>query len=76
MPTYGYKCNGCGYEFEKFQGITETPSRKCPKCGKLKLKRLIGSGSGIIFKGPGFYQTDYVMKDRRRDNQETKEGEK
>jgi putative FmdB family regulatory protein len=59
MPTYEYICEGCGSEFEKFQPITARPLRKCPNCGKSNLKRLVGTGSGIIFKGSGFYQTDY-----------------
>jgi putative FmdB family regulatory protein len=59
MPTYDYQCAACGHAFEKFQSITANPLRKCPECGKLKLKRLIGTGGGIIFKGSGFYETDY-----------------
>ncbi len=59
MPTYEYICESCGCDFEKFQTITAQPLRTCPKCGKKKLKRLIGTGAGIIFKGSGFYQTDY-----------------
>jgi len=59
MPTYDYKCENCGYDFERFQAITARPIRKCPRCGQRGLKRLIGSGSGLIFKGSGFYQTDY-----------------
>jgi putative FmdB family regulatory protein len=59
MPTYEYACDDCGHEFEEFQSITARPLRKCPKCGKLKLRRLIGSGGGVIFKGSGFYETDY-----------------
>ena len=59
MPTYEYICENCGYEFEQFQAIKAKPIRKCPVCGKRELKRLIGSGSGVIFKGSGFYQTDY-----------------
>ena len=59
MPTYEYICEECGYEFEQFQSITAKPLRKCPKCGKVRLKRLIGVGSGVIFKGSGFYETDY-----------------
>ena len=59
MPTYNYICEKCGYEFEQFQSIKAGLLRKCPKCGKRELKRLIGSGSGVIFKGSGFYQTDY-----------------
>ncbi len=59
MPTYEYSCGNCGRKLEKFQSIKAKPIRKCPECGKLSLKRLIGSGAGIIFKGSGFYQTDY-----------------
>ncbi len=59
MPTYGYVCENCGYEFERFQSITAGALRKCPKCGKVSLNRLIGAGAGVIFKGSGFYATDY-----------------
>jgi len=59
MPTYEYRCDLCGHAFEQFQSITASPLKKCPSCGKLKLKRLIGSGVGLIFKGSGFYETDY-----------------
>ena len=59
MPTYDYVCQACKHEFEEFQSITAKSLRKCPACGKLKLKRLIGIGAGIIFKGSGFYETDY-----------------
>ncbi len=59
MPTYDYLCEACGHEFEQFQSITAKLMRRCPECGKLKLKRLIGTGAGIIFKGSGFYETDY-----------------
>jgi len=59
MPTYGYICENCGHEFEKLQSITSNPLKKCSECGKMKLKRLIGAGAGVIFKGSGFYQTDY-----------------
>ena len=59
MPTYEYVCAQCGHEFEEFQSITAKPLRKCPQCKKLSLKRLIGTGAGIIFKGSGFYETDY-----------------
>ena len=59
MPTYEYMCEACGCDFERFQTIKAQPLRTCPKCGKKKLKRLIGTGAGIIFKGSGFYQTDY-----------------
>ena len=59
MPTYEYKCDACGYGFERFQSITADPIRRCPECGKAKVKRLIGTGAGMIFKGSGFYITDY-----------------
>jgi putative FmdB family regulatory protein len=59
MPTYEYMCENCEYEFEQFQSITAKPLRVCPKCGKRGLKRLIGAGAGVIFKGSGFYETDY-----------------
>jgi putative FmdB family regulatory protein len=59
MPTYDYECQACDHRFEKFQSITARSIRKCPECGRLKVRRLIGMGAGIIFKGSGFYQTDY-----------------
>ena len=59
MPTYEYKCEECGYKFEQFQTITAKPLHECPECGQDTLNRLIGAGAGIIFKGSGFYQTDY-----------------
>ncbi|HTQ37955.1 MAG TPA: zinc ribbon domain-containing protein [Pirellulales bacterium] len=59
MPTYDYVCDACDHEFEQFQSITADPLKKCPKCGKRKLRRLIGTGAAIMFKGSGFYQTDY-----------------
>ncbi len=59
MPTYGYVCKKCQHQFDEFQSITAKPLRKCPACGQNALKRMIGTGSGIIFKGSGFYCTDY-----------------
>ncbi len=59
MPTYDYICESCGCEFERFQSIIAKPLRTCPKCGKRKLTRQIGAGAGVIFKGSGFYETDY-----------------
>lgn len=58
MPTYEYECLGCGYRFERFQKMTDRPLGDCPKCKK-QVRRLISNGAGIIFKGPGFYATDY-----------------
>ena len=66
MPTYDYKCDACGHTFEKFQPITARPIRKCPKCGQLKVKRLIGTGAGVIFRGSGFYETDYRSDSYRK----------
>jgi putative FmdB family regulatory protein len=59
MPTYDYACDSCDHEFEVFEPITAEPQKKCPKCKKSKLRRLFGAGAGLIFKGSGFYQTDY-----------------
>ncbi|MBW3539566.1 MAG: zinc ribbon domain-containing protein [Planctomycetes bacterium] len=59
MPTYDYQCKSCDHRWELFQSITAKAVRKCPECGKLKAQRIIGPGAGIIFKGSGFYQTDY-----------------
>ena len=76
MPTYDYLCENCGHAFEKFQSITASSLRKCPKCKKMKLNRLIGSGAGIIFKGSGFYETDYrseSYKDGKKEAKEAKE---
>jgi putative FmdB family regulatory protein len=66
MPTYEYTCENCGYQFEQFQSITARPLRKCPKCGDKELKRLIGAGSGVIFKGSGFYETDYRSENYKK----------
>ena len=59
MPTYEYACRACGHEFEQFQSITAAPVRTCPKCGKRKVERKIGIGAGVLFRGGGFYETDY-----------------
>jgi putative FmdB family regulatory protein len=59
MPTYDYQCEACGHKFEQYQSITSAATKKCPACGEMQLKRLIGSGGGLIFKGSGFYTTDY-----------------
>ena len=62
MPTYEYLCKACGYRFEKFQRITSEPVRICPKCAKEEVTRLMSGGTGLIFKGSGFYITDYKNK--------------
>lgn len=59
MPTYDYECKACHHRWELFQSIKADPEKKCPKCGKKQAQRVIGPGAGIIFKGSGFYQTDY-----------------
>ncbi len=59
MPTYDYECDACGHAFELFQTISEPVKRKCPECNRSKLRRLFGTGAAIVFKGSGFYQTDY-----------------
>jgi len=59
MPTYDYRCNACEHEFELFQAMSAGVKKKCPECGKLKLERLIGIGAAVMFKGSGFYETDY-----------------
>lgn len=70
MPTYEYECTHCGHTFEIFQKITDGQLEKCPKCNH-KIKRLIGSGSGIIFKGSGFYATDYRKKSKEEPSADT-----
>lgn len=80
MPTYDYECDACGHEFELFQGINDPHQRKCPKCGKLKLRRLFGTGAAVVFKGSGFYETDYrsesYKKAAEKDKSATTGGEK
>lgn len=72
MPTYEYECRACGSRFDLFQNITEKPVKRCPECKRLKVRRLIGSGAGIIFKGSGFYQTDYRSESYRKQVKEEK----
>ncbi len=74
MPTYEYECDKCGHRFEVFQTMTEKPRKRCPKC-RGKVRRLLGGGSGMIFKGTGFYATDYRSKSykeqKRKESGET-----
>jgi putative FmdB family regulatory protein len=65
LPTYEYECQKCGHRFEVFQSIKDTPLGRCPKCGG-KVKRLISGGAGVLFKGSGFYQTDYRSESYRK----------
>lgn len=68
MPTYDYKCSDCGRIFEKFHGINETPSVSCPECNSLKTEKQISLGAGVIFKGSGFYVTDYKNQSGKTGN--------
>ena len=73
MPTYDYKCTQCGHDFEMFQSMSESHIKKCPECGG-NVRRLVGGGSGHIFKGSGFYVTDYVKgKEQKKDEQDSEE---
>ena len=73
MPTYDYECEACGHEMEVFQGINDKVLRKCPECGKKKLRRLFGTGAAIVFKGSGFYQTDYRSESYKAGEKAAKE---
>lgn len=75
MPTYDYQCQDCGYTFEVFQSMTARKLRKCPRC-RGKLKRLLGTGAGIIFKGSGFYETDYRSRNYREGEKKAEKEEK
>jgi putative FmdB family regulatory protein len=83
MPTYDYECDACGHTFELFQSISEPVKKKCPDCGKPKLRRLFGIGAAVVFKGSGFYQTDYrsdsykkaAEKDKPSDGKSDKKGD-
>jgi putative FmdB family regulatory protein len=76
MPTYDYECDACGHAFEEFQSISDAVKRKCPECGKLKLRRLFGTGAAVVFKGSGFYQTDYRSDSyKKAAAKETKSGD-
>jgi putative FmdB family regulatory protein len=66
MPTYDYECDNCGHTFEEWQSFKDEALKKCPQCKKPKLRRLFGGGAGIIFKGSGFYETDYRRADESK----------
>ena len=68
MPTYDYQCDACHHAFEEWQSFKDDALTKCPKCKKNKLRRLFGGGAAIIFKGSGFYETDYRRKDEEKKN--------
>ncbi|MBI5472004.1 MAG: zinc ribbon domain-containing protein [Ignavibacteriae bacterium] len=70
MPTYLYICKNCHYELEELQSMSEPPLVTCPKCGHNTLARTVGAGSGLIFKGSGFYSTDYVKKSEKQSSPE------
>ena len=76
MPTYEYECAACQSRFEVFQSITEDPLKRCPDCKSRRVKRLIGAGAGIIFKGSGFYETDYKRASQEGKKEEEKEDTK
>ena len=80
MPTYEYQCRNCDHLFEEFQSIVAKPLKKCPECKKMKLQRLIGGGAGLIFKGSGFYITDYRSDNykaaAKKDSNSSSSGEK
>ncbi|MFH1477555.1 MAG: FmdB family zinc ribbon protein [Verrucomicrobiota bacterium] len=75
MPTYEYECRNCHHKFELYQSITAKPITRCPKCKKNKVRRLIGRGAGIIFKGSGFYQTDYRSDHYKKQSAADKPGD-
>jgi putative FmdB family regulatory protein len=73
VPTYEYVCDGCGHAFDELQSFSDEPLKKCPQCGKNKLRRLFGTGAAVLFKGSGFYQTDYRSESYK--SGEKKEGD-
>ena len=76
MPTYDYVCSGCGHGFERFEPISKSGTKKCPKCGARKARRMLGTGAGKIFKGAGFYTTDSRKSEKKESTPAKKAGEK
>ena len=76
MPTYQYVCQNCGHELEELQSMTEPPLTHCPKCKTDRLTRVMGTGSGLIFKGSGFYRTDYKKEEKKPPARKEKKDEK
>ena len=75
MPTYDYECDACGHTFELFQSFSDPVQRKCPECKKLKLRRLFGTGAAVVFKGSGFYETDYRSESYKKGAESAKKSE-
>ncbi len=75
MPTYEYRCGSCGARFERFQKMTAEPVSVCPECGEEEVERLISSGGGLVFKGSGFYATDYRDPPKKSSGEATSGGE-
>jgi putative FmdB family regulatory protein len=75
MPTYEYECDHCNHCFERFQSMNDEPVKRCPKC-RHNVRRLVGTGAGIIFKGSGFYQTDYRSDSYKNGEKKAKESAK
>ena len=69
MPTYDYECQACGHGWELFQSMKDSPVKSCPECKKRKAERLMGLGAGLIFKGSGFYETDYKQAGRKKETE-------
>ena len=75
MPTYDYECDACDHKFELFQSISDPVKRKCPECNKLKLRRLFGTGAAVVFKGSGFYETDYRSESYKKGAENAKKAQ-
>ena len=73
MPTYEYRCGACAHEFELFQSMSDSVKKKCPECGRMALERLIGAGAAVMFKGSGFYETDYRSESYKKAAKKDKE---